>query len=41
MTNLSTLKAWPVSLSFVDMIWGTVLTSLASACGYAAVRLLG
>jgi uncharacterized membrane protein len=38
MTNLSTLKGWPISLSIVDMIWGTVLTSVASACGYAAAR---
>jgi uncharacterized membrane protein len=38
MTNLSTLKGWPVSLSIVDMVWGTVLTSDASACGYAAAR---
>ena len=38
MTNLSTLKGWPVRLSLVDMVWGTVLTSDASACGYAAAR---
>jgi len=38
MTNLSTLKGWPASLSIVDMIWGTVLTSIASAFGYAAAR---
>jgi len=37
-TNLSTLKGWPASLSIVDMIWGTILTSVASACGYAAAR---
>lgn len=34
MTNLSTLKAWPVALSLVDMIWGTVPTGVASAGGY-------
>ncbi|MQY46604.1 DUF2177 family protein [Rhizobiales bacterium RZME27] len=41
MTNLSTLKGWPVTLSIVDMVWGTVLTAAASACGYAAVRQFG
>jgi len=41
MTNLSTLKGWPLPLSIVDMIWGTVLTSIASACGYAAARTFG
>ncbi|WP_018899421.1 DUF2177 family protein [Rhizobium sp. 2MFCol3.1] len=38
MTNLSTLKGWPISLSIIDMIWGTVLTSVASACGHAAAK---
>jgi uncharacterized membrane protein len=41
MTNLSTLKGWPVSLSIIDLAWGTVLTSAASASGYAAVRYFG
>ncbi len=37
-TNLSTLKNWPVSLSIVDMIWGAVLTAIASMSGYAVAR---
>nr|WP_305112955.1 DUF2177 family protein [Shinella lacus] len=37
-TNLSTLKNWPISLSIVDMIWGTVLTAIASVSGYAVAR---
>lgn len=41
MTNLSTLKGWQVWLSVVDIVWGTVVTGLASACGYAAAKLLG
>ncbi|MEB2846681.1 DUF2177 family protein [Endobacterium cereale] len=41
MTNLSTLKGWPVTLSIGDMVWGTVLTAAASACGDAAVRQFG
>jgi uncharacterized membrane protein len=40
-TNLSTLKNWPVTLSVVDMTWGTVLTGLASAGGYAVARHFG
>ena len=38
MSNLATLKGWPLTLSFVDMAWGTVLTGVASGCGYAAAR---
>lgn len=37
-TNLATLKNWPVTMSIVDMIWGTFITGLASGCGYAASR---
>jgi uncharacterized membrane protein len=36
MTNLATLKNWSLSLSIVDMAWGTFLTSLAAAGGYFA-----
>ncbi|MBW6425718.1 DUF2177 family protein [Rhizobium sp. XQZ8] len=41
MTNLSTLKGWPVPLTIVDLVWGTLLTSAASACGFAAARQFG
>jgi uncharacterized membrane protein len=41
MTNLSTLKGWPIPLTVVDMLWGAVLTAVASACGYAAARSFG
>ncbi|SFB59446.1 Uncharacterized membrane protein [Rhizobium sp. NFR07] len=41
MTNLSTLRGWPMALSIVDLLWGTVLTAAASACGYAAARSFG
>lgn len=34
MTNLSTLKSWSLSVSVVDMAWGTVLTGLAATAGY-------
>ena len=38
MTNLSTLKNWSLSMSIVDVIWGTVLTSVAATAGYAITR---
>ena len=34
LTNLATLKNWPVTMSVVDMAWGTVLSGSASAAGY-------
>ena len=30
LTNLATLKDWPVLLSIVDMLWGTALSILVS-----------
>lgn len=32
-TNMATLKNWPVMMSLVDMAWGTVLTGTAAAAG--------
>ena len=36
LTNLATLKDWPLSLSLADMAWGSVLSGFAAAVGYAA-----
>lgn len=41
MTNLSTIRGWPVLMSIVDLFWGTMLTAVASACGYLAARHFG
>ncbi|MEL6963582.1 MAG: DUF2177 family protein [Pseudomonadota bacterium] len=37
-TNMATLKNWPVTMSLVDMVWGTLLTATASAAGYVTLR---
>jgi len=39
MTNLATVKGWSVTMCAVDMVWGAVLSSLAAACGYAALQM--
>lgn len=33
-TNLSTLRNWRLSLSLIDVAWGTVLTAAAGLAGY-------
>ena len=38
LTNLATLRDWPVRLTVVDLAWGTVLTALAAACGQMITR---
>jgi uncharacterized membrane protein len=37
-TNLSTLKNWPLMMSLVDMAWGTLLTAAAAAVGFWMLR---
>ena len=36
LSNLATLKGWPTHLAFIDIVWGTVLSTLAAAGGKAA-----
>jgi len=37
-TNMATLKNWPVTMSLIDMFWGTTLTATAAVAGYVAYR---
>ena len=40
MTNLATIKGWPLAMSLVDMAWGTVLTGACAIIGYVGMGLL-
>jgi len=40
MTNLATLKGWPVTVAIVDTIWGTVLTGASALLGFLIVKQL-
>lgn len=35
LTNLATLKDWPLSIALVDMAWGAVLTGSVAAVSYS------
>jgi uncharacterized membrane protein len=37
LTNLSTLKDWPLGLSLLDMAWGTALSTVAATAGKLAL----
>lgn len=37
-TNLATLKDWPVTVTVVDIVWGTVVTAATAAGGFFALR---
>jgi uncharacterized membrane protein len=41
LTNLATLKDWPVALTVVDLIWGTILAGSVSVGTYLIARKLG
>jgi len=40
MTNIATLKDWPVTMSIVDMIWGGLLTGTSAMVGFFLTRTL-
>ena len=38
LTNLATLKDWPITIVFIDIIWGMVLTGIVSTAGFYIVK---
>ncbi|OEK05390.1 DUF2177 family protein [Roseivirga misakiensis] len=34
LTNLATLRGWPIKIVFIDIIWGAVLTASVSTAGF-------
>ncbi len=40
LTNLATLKKWPISITIIDIIWGTTVSTVTSIAGYFIATLL-
>ena len=38
LTNLATLKDWPVGIALIDMAWGTLVSGASAAAGSRALR---
>ena len=38
LTNLATLRGWPMAVSLVDLAWGAVVTAAACLVAFFAVR---
>ncbi len=38
LTNLATLKDWPLLVTIVDLIWGTILTSSIATITFAIMK---
>ncbi|MGA3014894.1 MAG: DUF2177 family protein [Bacteroidales bacterium] len=41
LTNYATLKDFPLTIVFIDLVWGAVITSLVSLVGFYIVKLAG
>jgi len=41
LTNLATLKNWPLTVSIVDMLWGTILAASVSTITYLVATKIG
>jgi len=40
LTNLATLKDWPLQIVFIDIAWGAFLTASVSVSGFYIVKML-
>ncbi len=38
LTNLATLRGWPLTVSLVDLAWGAAVTAAAAAAAFLAMR---
>lgn len=38
LTNLATLKDWPLNITIIDLLWGTVLNALTSGITFTVVQ---
>ena len=41
LTNLATLRDWPLAVTLIDMLWGAVLSGSVALASYAIGRKLG
>lgn len=41
LTNLATLRGWPLGVSIIDIAWGSMLSAVVAAIGAVAARSLG
>lgn len=40
LTNLATLKDWPISVTIIDIVWGTSVSTVTAVAGYYIAKLL-
>jgi uncharacterized membrane protein len=37
LTNLATIKSWPVIITVIDLVWGTTLSTLTASISYLII----
>jgi len=40
LTNLATIKGWPLKIVFIDILWGSLLSAIVSFSGFYIVKWL-
>ena len=40
LTNLATIKEWPLAVTLVDLVWGMVLSAIVSISGFYLAKWL-
>lgn len=40
MTNLATLKDWPLNITIIDIIWGTTLNALTAGISFYIIKFI-
>jgi len=40
LTNLATIKEWPLTVTLVDLVWGMVLSTIVSVSGFYVAKWL-
>jgi uncharacterized membrane protein len=40
LTNLATLRDWPIKVTIIDIVWGTSLSTLTGLAGYYIAKLI-
>lgn len=38
LTNLATLKNWPITITLIDLLWGSCLSTIVSLVGFWVIR---
>ncbi len=41
LTNLAIIRGWPLSVTIIDLAWGTILTAVTAAAAFLITRAIG